>query len=162
MCQEKIFFIILTTPMSGMPMPEIGFLSGQLRLTFLPNKRYIQCWWIRQTTFQLRGGHKHWTIAVPANSSWLMPRCQAMAHLAWEKGKVCRGRAAFDITSQHKTTLSIKARNRPMNLQCCQSIILAKFHGCTVYWQYLLMKAATLVHFMECSETRVATLALIG
>ena len=78
-----------------------------------------------------------------------------MAHLAWEKG-VCRGRAAFDITSQHKTTLSIKARNRPMNLQCCQSIKLAKFHGCTVYWQYLLIKAAMLVFCAECSETQVA------
>jgi len=36
-------------------------------------------------------------------------------HLAWKKG-VCRRRAAFD----HKTTFSLKTRNRPMNLQFCQ------------------------------------------
>ena len=32
------------------------------------------------------------------------------------KKEVCRGRAAFDITSQHETTLSLKTGNRPMNL----------------------------------------------
>jgi len=37
-----------------------------------------------------------------------------VAHLAWKKG-VCRGRAAFDITFQHKTPFRLKTRNRPMN-----------------------------------------------
>jgi len=37
-----------------------------------------------------------------------------VVHLAWKKG-VCRGRAAFDITFQHKTTFSFKTRNRAMN-----------------------------------------------
>jgi len=37
-----------------------------------------------------------------------------VAHLAWKKG-VCRRKAAFDITFQHKTTFSLKTRNQPMN-----------------------------------------------
>jgi len=44
------------------------------------------------------------------------------AHLAWKKG-VCRGRAAFDITFQHKTTFSLTTRNRPMNFAICPSLI---------------------------------------
>ena len=38
----------------------------------------------------------------------------AVAHLAWKKG-ICHRRAAFDITFQHKTTLSLKTINQPMN-----------------------------------------------
>jgi len=38
-----------------------------------------------------------------------------VADLAWIKG-VCRRRAAFDLTFQHKTTLSLKTGNRPMSL----------------------------------------------
>jgi len=37
-----------------------------------------------------------------------------VAQLAWKKW-VCRGRAASDTTSQHKSTLSVKTRNQPMN-----------------------------------------------
>jgi len=36
------------------------------------------------------------------------------ASTAWKKG-VCHGTAAFDTTFQHKTTLSLKTRNQPMN-----------------------------------------------
>ena len=45
---------------------------------------------------------------------WLWGRMCAVAHLAWKKGVCCR-RAAFDVTFQHKTTLSPKTRNQPMN-----------------------------------------------
>jgi len=39
------------------------------------------------------------------------------------KKGVCRGRAAFHITFQHKTTFSLKTSNRPMN-----SAMLPKYH----------------------------------
>jgi len=45
-----------------------------------------------------------------------------VAHLAWKKG-VCQGRAAFDITFQHKTTFSFNTRNLPMNFA-----MLPKYH----------------------------------
>jgi len=45
-----------------------------------------------------------------------------VAHLAWKKG-VCCGRAAFDITFQHKSTLSLKTRNRPINF-----VMLPKYY----------------------------------
>jgi len=38
----------------------------------------------------------------------------AVVHLAWKKGACC-GRAAFDITFQHKTTFSLKTSNQPIN-----------------------------------------------
>jgi len=46
----------------------------------------------------------------------------AGAHLAWIKG-VCHGRAAFDITFQHKITFSLKSGNRPMKFAICRSQI---------------------------------------
>jgi len=66
-----------------------------------------------------------------------------------EKG-VCHGRATFKITFQHKTTISLKTRE--INwwiLRCHQIIISVKFqpYSYTVYWQYLLIKAATLVFY---------------
>ena len=45
-----------------------------------------------------------------------------------EKG-VCRGRAAFDSTFQHKTTFSLKTRNRPMNFA-----IVPKFGNPSCYF----------------------------
>ena len=39
-CAKKCFFIIFATVISGMPTPEICFLSGQLRRTILPKERY--------------------------------------------------------------------------------------------------------------------------
>jgi len=45
-----------------------------------------------------------------------------VVHLPWKKG-VCRGRAAFDIIFQHKTTFSLKTSNRPMNFA-----MLPKYH----------------------------------
>jgi len=53
-----------------------------------------------------------------------------VAHLAWKKG-VCRGRAAFDITFQHKTTFSLKTRNRPINFA-----ILPNFGNPNCYFVY--------------------------
>ena len=50
------------------------------------------------------------TVALLINSLPL----RSVVYLAWKK-RVCHGRAAFDITFQHKTTLSLKTRNRPMN-----------------------------------------------
>jgi len=47
------------------------------------------------------------------------------AHLACKKG-VCHGRAAFDITFQHKTTLSLKTRNRPMNFAMLPKYYIGK------------------------------------
>jgi len=64
-----------------------------------------------------------------------------VAHLARKKG-VCRGRAAYDITFQHKTTLLLRLEIYRWILRCCQSIISAKFCRHTVYRQYLLIKAA--------------------
>jgi len=61
-----------------------------------------------------------------------------VAHLAWKKG-VCRGRTAFDISFQLKTTLSLKSTIDQWILWCCQSIIWANFCRYTVYWQYLLI-----------------------
>jgi len=40
MCQEMLFFIILATAISGMPMPEICFLPGWFRRTILPNSHH--------------------------------------------------------------------------------------------------------------------------
>jgi len=51
-----------------------------------------------------------------------------MAHLAWKKW-VCRGRAAFDITFQHKTTFSLKTRNQVMKFA-----ILPKFVNPSCYF----------------------------
>ena len=82
----------------------------------------------------------------------------SVAHLAWKKG-VCHGRAAFHITFQHKTTLSLKTRKRWI-LRCCQSIISEKFRRYTACQQYLLIQAVTLVLCTECSETEVATSSL--
>jgi len=46
----------------------------------------------------------------PIMTLWKVYKSQVqtkpVAHLAWKKG-VCCGRAAFDITFQHKTTLSL-------------------------------------------------------
>jgi len=39
MCQE-MFFIILTTAISGMPKPEICFFPGQFRRTILPKEHH--------------------------------------------------------------------------------------------------------------------------
>jgi len=39
MCQE-MFFIILVTAISSMPMPEICFLPGQFRLMNLPKEHH--------------------------------------------------------------------------------------------------------------------------
>ena len=79
-----------------------------------------------------------------------------VAHLAWKKG-VCRGRAAFDITFQHKTALSLKIRNRSMNFAMLPKYYIGKIRAIysTVYWQYLLMKAITLVFSTGCSETKL-------
>jgi len=49
----------------------------------------------------------------------------AVAHLAWKTG-VCRGRAAFNITFQHKTTLSVKTRNRTMNFAMLSKYYIGK------------------------------------
>jgi len=46
----------------------------------------------------------------------------AVAHPAWKKG-VCCGRATFDIIFQHKTTLSLKTKNRLINFA-----MLPKYH----------------------------------
>jgi len=83
---------------------------------------------------------------------WHADIYQPVAHLAWEKG-VCHGRAAFHITFQHKTTLSLKNRNRLMNFDN-----VAK----ALYQQYFLIQAAALVFCTECSETQVATSSLIN
>jgi len=48
-----------------------------------------------------------------------------VARLAWKKG-VCRGRAAFDIAFEHKTTLSLKTRNRPMNFAMLPKYYIGK------------------------------------
>jgi len=58
--------------------------------------------------------------------------------------KVCRGRAAFDITFQHKSTISLNTRNRPMN------------------FVKLPVLAATLVFCTECWETQVVTSSMIN
>jgi len=81
-----------------------------------------------------------------------------------EKG-VCRGRAAFQITFQHKTTLSqflLRLAIDRLILRCCQSIISAKFFRYTEHRQYFLTNAATLVLCMECSKTQVATSSMIN
>jgi len=45
------------------------------------------------------------------------------AHLSWKKG-VCCGKAAFDITLQHKTTFSLRTRNQPLNFAKFQKPML--------------------------------------
>jgi len=47
-------------------------------------------------------------------------------------------------------------------LQSYQSVISAKFHHIRYIWQYLLIKAATLVVYVDCSETQVATSSIIN
>jgi len=49
-----------------------------------------------------------------------------------EKG-VCRRRAAFDITFQHKTTFFVKTRNQPMNFA-----LLPKFGNPSCYFLSLI------------------------
>jgi len=66
-------------------------------------------------------------------------RIHSGAHLAWKKG-VCRGRAAFDITFQHKTTFSFTTRNRPMNFA-----ILPNFGNPSCYF----------VPFLGCAALRL-------
>jgi len=58
----------------------------------------------------------------PLSLTSLIAYVCAGAHLAWKKG-VCHGRAAFDITFQHKITFSLKTRNRLMNFAICPSLI---------------------------------------
>jgi len=48
-----------------------------------------------------------------------------VANLAWKTG-VCHRRAAFDITFQHKTTLSLKTKNRPMNVAMLPKYYIGK------------------------------------
>jgi len=48
-----------------------------------------------------------------------------VAHLALKKG-VCRGRAAFDITFHHKTTLSFKTRDQPINFATLPKYYIGK------------------------------------
>jgi len=59
-----------------------------------------------------------------------------------EKG-VCRGKAAFDITFQHKTTFSLKTRNRLMNFAMLPKYYIDKFPPIykipPIYRQYLLI-----------------------
>jgi len=40
--------------------------------------------------------------------------------------RVCRGRAAFDITSQHKTTLSLQTRNQLINFAMLPKYYISK------------------------------------
>jgi len=40
MRQEMLFFIILATPISGMPMPEVCIFPGQFRRTILPKEHH--------------------------------------------------------------------------------------------------------------------------
>jgi len=49
----------------------------------------------------------------------------SVAHLVW-KMEVSRGRAAFDITFQHKTILSIKTGYRPMNFAMLPKYYIGK------------------------------------
>jgi len=68
----------------------------------------------------------------------------------------------FDITFQHQTTFSFKTRNRLKNFAKLPKYHISKILPYTVYRQYLLIKAATLLFFTECSETQVATLSMIN
>jgi len=76
MYQEIFFYIILGTAITGMPMPEICFLPGQLRRTILPNerswapRRFTQWPWIERSTIRLRGGQ---AIAASTKCSSPMP-----------------------------------------------------------------------------------------
>jgi len=70
-----------------------------------------QCSWSLWATWYLRA--PRWWPLYP------------VAHLAWKKG-VCCGRAAFDITFQHKTTLSLTTRNRPMNFAMLTKYYIGK------------------------------------
>jgi len=45
--------------------------------------------------------------------------------------RICRGRTAFDITYQHKTTISLKTRNQPMNFA-----MLPKYYICKILPMY--------------------------
>ena len=77
-----------------------------------------------------------------------------MAHLAWKKGSCC-WRAAFHITFQRKTTLSLKTRNRPMNFAMLPKYHIGKICRHTAYRQYLLMKAPTLVFCMSVRKPKL-------
>ena len=66
----------------------------------------------------------------------------------------CHGRAAFDITFQHKTTFSLGQMKDWKSTEFCK---VAKVS----YWQNsvsnICSKAAVLVFCTECLETQVAT-----
>jgi len=72
---QEIFFIILATANSVIPMPEIAsYRDGWGERSFSRDAaRYTQCRWIGHTTFQLRGGTLPLTIATPAKLFSPMP-----------------------------------------------------------------------------------------
>ena len=86
---------------------------------------------------------------------------ESVAHLAWKKGSVTEGQLLISLFSM-KLHFLLRLEIYRWTLRCYQSIILAKFCRYTVYQQYLLIKAATLVLCTECSETRVATSSKIN
>jgi len=109
---------------------------------------------------------KVWILNLPSSQLIMLSShlymARAMAHLAWIK-RVCHGRAAFDITFQHKTTVFLKTRNRPMYFAKLPKYYISKIQPIyTVYRQYLPLKATTLVFCTECLEIQVATLSVIN
>ena len=95
---------------------------------------------------------------VLVSKFWSKLHLRFVAHQAFKKG-VCSGRAAFDVTFQHESMLSIKTRNRPMNF-----VMLPKYHISKILPIYsistiLAHKAAALVFCTEYSETQAATVA---
>jgi len=57
------------------------FLTGAVEASDLTQgalRRLTQCRSIGHTTFQLWGGHYHWAIVAPAQSSSPIPACQVM------------------------------------------------------------------------------------
>jgi len=63
-----------------------------------------------------------WSVAFGTPCIFII---QPVAHLVWKTG-VCHGRAAFDITFQHETILSLKTRNRPMNFAMLPKYYIGK------------------------------------
>ena len=71
------------------------------------------------------------------------------------------GRAASDITFQHKTTFSLKHwKSTDEICDVAKESYWQNYAYYAVYQQYFLIKAATLVFCTECSETQVAALSL--
>jgi len=77
---------------------------------------------------------------------------QSVMDLAWKNGVCQEGQLLMSLFSI-KPHFLLNTRNRPMNFAMLPKYESAKLCQCTVYWQYLLMKAITLVFCTECLET---------